>query len=110
MAKIFNLSEYLSDEKDKIVIGDHEYEIENGFNALLKIDALSENRENMGELEYVSEFMRLSLGEENANDIIAKNYSIKMYMGVVKAIQKSFSNEDENEKESARETDTDSLV
>ena len=64
MSKVYDLSGYLEEKRAKIVIGVHEFEIRDGFNDLLKIDALTSKREELGSTEFVKEFLNISLGEE----------------------------------------------
>jgi hypothetical protein len=99
MAKIYDLSEYLSQDKPKIKIGENEFIINDGFNDLLKIDALTNRREEIGQVEFVKEFLNTSLGEESTAKILSLNLPAKALMRIVDCIQSAFTEDDEDEKE-----------
>ena len=91
MSKVFDLSEYLEEKKAKIVIGDYEFEIRDGFNDLLKIDALTSKREEMGSTEFVKEFLSISLGEEATKTLIEMNLNTAAYVKVMNCVQEVYS-------------------
>lgn len=109
-AKMFNLSEYLEEKKSSIKLGDEEFEISDGFNDLLKIDALSEQKETMSTTEFVKEFLAVALGEENATKLLGRNYSTKLYIQVMHCIEEVYSGVSESEKEDAKSTEQPTLV
>lgn len=91
MAKVFDLSEYLEEKKSKIVIGTYEIEVKDGFNDLLKIDALTSKKDELGSTEFVQEFLRVALGEEQANKLIGLNLSVAAYVKIMNCIQEVYS-------------------
>lgn len=100
-AKVYNLSEYLEEKKATIQLGEETYEISDGFNDLLKIDALSEQRDSMPTTEFVKEFLGVALGKEAAEHLIAKNYRTKVYIEIMNCIEEVYSGVSEDEKEDA---------
>ena len=97
-AKVFDLSSYLEEKKAIIKLGEEEFEISDGFNDLLKIDALSNRRDELSSSEFVREFLSISLGLEAADKLISRNYKIKIYTEIINCIQKVYSG-DEDEQE-----------
>lgn len=97
MAKVYDLSKYLEEEKSKIKFGDEEFEISDGFNDLLKIDALSERREELSSTEFVEEFLNIALGEEATKSLLSRNYKSKVYMKIIESIQDALSNNEDEE-------------
>lgn len=91
MSKVFDLSEYLEEKKSKIVIGDLEVEVKDGFNDLLKIDALTSKKDELGSTEFVQEFLRIALGEEQANKLIGLNLPVAAYVKIMNCIQEVYS-------------------
>ena len=105
-AKVFNLSEYLEEKKSVIKLGEDEYEVSDGFNDLLKIDALTNQKDDMDNTEFVKEFLKIALGEEQAQKLIAKNYSTKIYIKIMHCIEEVYSDSSgsEDDKEGASNT------
>lgn len=99
--KMFDLSSYLEESKSKITIGEEEYEISNGFNDLLKIDALAARREQLGTAEFIKEFLVIALGKEGAEKLINKNYSTKLYLKIMDCIQSVYSDDDNDQEEAS---------
>lgn len=97
MGKVFDLSSYLEEKKSSIKIGDDEFEINDGFNDLLKIDALSNRKEELESTEFVGEFLKIALGEENADKLIKRNYRISVYVKIMNCIEEVFSGEAEGD-------------
>lgn len=97
MAKVFDLSSYLEEKKATIKLGDEELVISDGFNDLLKIDALSKRRDEMDTTEFVKEFLKIALGDEVANKLISKNYSTKIYVKIMHCIEEVYSGDSEQE-------------
>lgn len=95
MAKVYDLSKYLEEEKSKIKFGEEEFEINDGFNDLLKIDALSERRDEIGNAEFIKEFLCITLGTETANELMSRNYKAKVYSKIMESIQAAMSDDDE---------------
>lgn len=94
MAKVYDLSSYLEETPSKIKVGEKEYEIRDGFNDLLKIDALAGRQDELGSTEFVKEFLRISLGDEAATELINKNYRTKAYVKIMECIQEVYSGDD----------------
>lgn len=104
-AKVYDLSAYLEEKKAVIKLGEDEYEISDGFNDLLKIDALASRRDEISNSEFVSEFLSISLGKEAAEKLIAKNYKTKIYMKIIESIQNAISGDEEQEDASSESTE-----
>ena len=105
-AKVYDLSAYLEEKAATIKLGEDEYEISDGFNDLLKIDALANRRDEMNNAEFVKEFLTVSLGKEAADKLIAKNYKTKVYMKIIESIQDSLTGgEEEQEGASSERTE-----
>ena len=96
-AKVYDLSAYLEEKRSTIKLGEDEYEISDGFNDLLKIDALANSREDMGNADFVREFLTVALGKDAAEKLIAKNYKTKIYMQIIESIQDSLTGGEEQE-------------
>ena len=96
-AKVFDLSSYLEEKKSTIKLGNDEFVVDDGFNTLLKIDALSNRRDELGGAEFVHEFLKLSLGEQAANQLLERNYSFSIYVKIMECIEKVYSGDDEQE-------------
>lgn len=94
-AKVFDLSNYLEEKKSTIKLGEKEYEISDGFNDLLKIDALSNRRDELSSGEFIREFLTVSLGAEAAEELIAKNYRSIVYTKIIESIEKTYSGDEE---------------
>lgn len=105
-AKVYDLSEYLEEKPAIIKLGDEEFKISDGFNDLLKIDALSNRKEDMGSTEFVKEFLRIALGEEEANKLIERNYKTNVYIKIMNCIEEVYRgiSEDENDCPSSEES------
>lgn len=102
MSKVFDLSEYLEEKKSKIVVGEQEFEVKDGFNDLLKIDALTSKKDDLGSTEFVQEFLSIALGREQAGILIDLNLPIAAYMKIMNCIQEVYSGSiDSNEKSQA---------
>lgn len=99
--KTFDLSSYLEERKSKIIIGEEEYEVSNGFNDLIKIDALAERREQLTTAEFIKEFLVVALGREGAEKLINKNYSTKLYLKIMDCIQSVYSDDDNDQEEAS---------
>lgn len=91
MSKVYDLSEYLQEKQSTIKLGDEEFTISDGFNDLLKIDALSNRRDEIGSTEFVQEFLKIALGEENTKKLIERNYKTKVYMKIMHCIEEVYS-------------------
>lgn len=97
MAKVYDLSSYLEEKKATIKLGDEVLEINDGFNDLLKIDALSERRADLKTSEFVKEFLKIAVGEEKATMLVSRNYSTKVYVKIMNCIQEVYSGDNEQE-------------
>lgn len=104
MAKFYDLSSYLEEKKATIKLGEETFEINDGFNDLLKIDALSARKEELGTSGFVQEFLKIALGNEKAEVLISRNYSTKVYVKIMNCIQEVYSGDDEQEGDSQPET------
>lgn len=102
-AKVYDLSSYLEEKKSTIKLGDEVYEISDGFNDLLKIDALSNRRDEIDSTEFVQEFLKISLGEDAANKLISRNYRVQVYMEIMNCIEKVYSGNEDDDKEGPTE-------
>lgn len=103
MAKVYDLSSYLEEEKSVIKFGDEEFEISDGFNDFLKIDALSNRKGEMDTPEFVQEFLRIALGREKANELFARNYKIKVYIKIMNCIEEVYSGSSDDEEDASNE-------
>lgn len=96
-AKVFDLSSYLEEKQATIKLGTEEFAISDGFNDLLKIDALSKRRNEMDTTEFVKEFLKIALGDDVAEKLIAKNYKTNVYLKIMNCIEEVYSGDDEQE-------------
>ena len=103
-AKVYDLSSYLQEEKATIKIGEEVFQISDGFNDLLKIDALSNRREELGTIDFIKEFLKIALGEEAGNKLLERNYSVKIYMKIMNCIQEVYGNGDEEQEGASSNT------
>lgn len=95
-AKVYDLSQYLEEKKSTIKLGNEEFEISDGFNDLLKIDALSNRKDELESTEFVKEFLKIALGEDVAIMLIERNYKVKVYMEIMTCIEKVYSGDDDD--------------
>lgn len=102
-AKVYDLSAYLEEKNATIKLGEDVYEISDGFNDLLKIDALSNRRESMDNVDFIREFLTIALGKEAAEALITKNYKTKVYMKIIECIQDSLMGGDEEQEGASSE-------
>lgn len=100
-AKVYDLSAYLEEKPATIKLGNEEFEISDGFNDLLKIDALTQRRDELGSAEFVTEFIKIALGEEAAEKLFARNYKTKIYMKIMDCIEAVYSGISDDEQECA---------
>lgn len=97
MAKVYDLSSYLEEKAAVIKIGNEEFAISDGFNDMLKIDALSQRRNDFGSVEFVQEFLKIALGEETATKLIERNYRTKVYIEIMNCINDAYTSDAEKE-------------
>ena len=90
-AKVYDLSAYLEEKPATIKLGDEEITISDGFNDLLKIDALTERKDELSSTEFVQEFLKIALGEENATKLIERNYKTSIYIKIMNCIEEVYS-------------------
>lgn len=109
-AKIFDLSSYLEEKPAVIKLGNDEFAVSDGFNDLLKIDALSNRRDEMGSTEFVQEFLKIALGEEQAQTLIERNYKTKVYLKIMDCINEVYSGDSSDEKEGASSDERTEMV
>lgn len=98
-AKVYDLSAYLEEKPATIKLGTEEFAISDGFNDLLKIDALSNRKEEMDSTEFVQEFLKIALGEEAAAKLISRNYRAKVYVKIMNCIEEVYSGITEDEEQ-----------
>lgn len=96
-AKVFDLSSYLEEKKATIKIGNDEYVVSDGFNDLLKIDALSNRKDEMGTSEFVQEFLKIALGHDAGTELLSKNYPVRVYMKIMECIEQVYGGDEEQE-------------
>lgn len=101
-AKVFDLSSYLEEKKSVIKIGEEEFAVSDGFNDILKIDALSNRKDEMDGTEFIIEFLKIALGEEQAQKLLDKNLSFRTYVKIMECIQDVYSGGDEQEDASSQ--------
>ena len=109
-AKVYDLSAYLEEKPATIKLGDEEFTISDGFNDLLKIDALSNRRNELGSTEFVQEFLKIALGEEAATKLIERNYKTKVYIKIMNCIEEVYSGISDEEQEGASSEERPELV
>lgn len=100
-AKVYDLSAYLEEKPATIKLGDEEFTISDGFNDLLKIDALTERKDDLSSTEFVKEFLKIALGEENAKRLIERNYKTSIYIKIMNCIEEVYGGEIDEEQEGA---------
>lgn len=96
MAKVFDLTSILEEKKSAIKVGDEEFEICDGFKDMLEIDALANRRNEMGDVEFVKEFLRISLGKKVANMLIERNYRFAFYVKLMDCIEETLTGDNED--------------
>lgn len=101
MAKVFDLSSILEEKKSVIKLDGKEYEINEGFNDLLKIDALSSQKDTLETTDFIKEFLIITLGAEAAEELIAKNYKFSVYVKIMNCIEEVYSGDAEKEESTA---------
>ena len=99
--KAFDLSSYLEEKKSTIKLGDEVFEVSDGFNDLLKIDALANRKSELESADFIKEFLTISLGEDAATKLIERNYPIKLYIKVMNCIEEIYSGDSNEEQEGA---------
>ena len=109
-AKVYDLSAYLEEKPATIKLGDEEFTISDGFNDLLKIDALTERKDDLGSTEFVKEFLKIALGEENATKLIERNYKTSVYIKIMSCIEEVYSGDIDEEQEGASSEERPELV
>lgn len=109
-AKVYDLSAYLEEKPATIKLGDEEFTISDGFNDLLKIDALTERKDELGSTEFVQEFLKIALGNENATKLIERNYKTKVYIKIMHCIEEVYSGTTDEEQEGASSEERPELV
>lgn len=103
MSKVYDLSSYLEEKPATIKLGDEEFTISDGFNDMLKIDALSNRKDEMSSTEFVQEFLKIALGEESATTLIERNYRTNVYLEIMNCINDAYSDGSEQEGASSNE-------
>ena len=62
-----------------------------------KIDALSSQKDTLETTDFVKEFLIITLGAEAAEELIAKNYKIGVYVKIMNCIEEVYSGDAEKE-------------
>ena len=62
---------------------------------MLKVDALSSRKDDMPITEFVKEFLKVTLGEKAALELINRNYKSKVYLKMMECIQEAYSDNPE---------------
>ena len=109
-AKVYDLSAYLEEKPATIKLGDEEFTISDGFNDLLKIDALSNRRDELSSSEFVREILKIALGEEAATKLFARNYKTSLYIKIMDCIEEVYSGISDEEQEGASSEQRPELV
>ena len=109
-AKVYDLSSYLEEKQATIKLGEEEFAISDGFNDLLKIDALSNRRDEMSSTEFVQEFLKIALGNEAAEKLISRNYRTNVYIKIMNCIEEVYSGISDDEQEGASSEQKPELV
>lgn len=97
MGKVYNLSEYIEATPTKITVRDRTFEITDGFNDLLKMQALNAKRDDMDQKEFMQQFLSIAVGDGSAVWLLEQNFPIKFYMELMEVIQKSMAGDDDDE-------------
>lgn len=99
MAKIYDLSQYLSSDQPKIKLEGKEYLVNDGFNDILKLDALLGRKEEMSDIAFFKEFLSISLGEEAATELMAKNYRMRVYKRIMSIVQEVYAGDGDDQED-----------
>ena len=100
MAKVFDLSEMLNEKKSTIKVGDEEFEINDSFATILKLDEIgkAEIKEDLSSVEYIRSFLDVALGEEATEKLVNMDMPVKFYKKVLESIQEVLSGSAEEDK------------
>ena len=82
--KVYDLTEDLSAENPVIKFGDKEYEISTGFKTVMELDKVF--KEDNADIEFVSKFLTIALGQQAATELLELNLSMKTYKKIIKII------------------------
>ena len=82
MARVINLADKLSNERPKIAIFGKEYEVNNSLAVVLKFEELFANVT----IESMKEAIKLTLGENAANELNLENFSLNDFKVLMTAI------------------------
>lgn len=79
MAKVYNITDKMSDQKPVIKWAEKEFKVDDAFLNLLKLDEL-----NLSTDEGIRELLKMALGEDHGIDIEAQSTSnVKILMTVI---------------------------
>lgn len=95
MAKIINISDKLSNEKPKLLIGDVEYTINNGMSTMLKFEECLSKQD----ISSMVKAVELVIGEEEAKQIGINEMTFEDFKVIVIAITAAMQNVDYEEAE-----------
>ena len=98
-AKVYDLSAYLEEKPATLKLGTEEFAISDGFNDLLKIDALSNRKDELDSTEFVQEYSKMHLRVAAAATLISRNYRTKVYVKIMNCIEEVYSGITEDEEQ-----------
>lgn len=96
-ANHYDLSADLEGEKSTITIGEDIYELNDGFNDFIKIDKFFNEREGKFSVSDFKQFFDISLGKDQSDKLLGKNYGLKFLRKVVTAISENLKGDDKEE-------------
>lgn len=97
-AQVIDLTEKLSEEKDKILVKGDVYEVNAGFKTMIEVDSIMKNKKGLSQIEQLAAFFTTLFGEEKANELMDKNYKISFYKEVLAAALSVIKGDDDEKK------------
>ena len=88
MAKVINITDKLSSEKPKIVLGEKTYEVNDSMETVLKFQELAQNSTT----DNMEAAIKLSLGDKAAKELNIKKMSIQNFRVLTIAILAAMQN------------------
>ena len=82
MAKIINITDKLTTDKPKIIVGGKEYTVNNGMSTVLKFEELAEEKTT----ESMIKAVEIAIGEPAAKELDVKNMGIDNFKVLITAI------------------------
>lgn len=95
MAKVINITDKFNTEKPKIVIGEDEYEVDDGVETVLKFQELSEDMS----IPNLIKAFNMALGEDKTEKLNLKSLSIKNFRVLTIAVMAAMQSIDYEEAE-----------